>query len=604
GVRLAVDVHLPADRPGEALPTILRQTRYFRGVDFREPFGRLPIEFLLDHASDTRSRFLAQGYAWVDVCVRGSGASFGRRPCPWSPDEIADGREIVDWIVAQPWCNGRVGTTGVSYDGTTSEFLVVNAHPAVAAACPRFALFDVYTDVAFPGGIHLAWFTEAWSAFNRALDEGALDRAFAMMLQVQVRALLAQPYADHPAIRAILGLAESPRAVPFYLALVRQLARGVRPVEGDRALLRAAIEAHRDNFDVHHGALAVQCRDDAGISDVYPDATIDSFSPHAHAEALRQSGTPIYGLSGWLDAAYQNGAIKRFRAVDTAGSRLTIGPWDHGGLGHVSPYSAVKRAAFDQDAELIRFFDHHLRDRHVDDPPVRYFTMGEEAWKSADVWPPPGTQEQVWYLGPERCLQPTAPLRAGADDYRVDRDLGTGRSSRWDTLLGLLPPVRHTGRESLGKRMLVYRSRPLAAPLEVTGHPVAHLDVTVDRPAAHVFVYLEEETASGEVHYITEGQLDGEHRAIDGVPPYPMVGPHHSFRRADRRPVVEGAPMALAIELLPISYRLAAGSRLRLAIAGADADHFAPLTVAPTFHLRWGGASTSHLVLPVQPSRR
>jgi hypothetical protein len=171
------------------LPTIVRQTRYFRGIDFREPFSRLPIDWLFDHAAHTRRRFLASGYAWVDVCARGSGASFGARPCPWSPDEVADGAEIVDWIVKQPWSSGAVGATGVSYDGTTADFLLVNAHPAVKAIAPRFSLFDVYADVAFPGGIQLAWFTEQWGRFNRELDDNRLDLAFARMLRIQLEAL-------------------------------------------------------------------------------------------------------------------------------------------------------------------------------------------------------------------------------------------------------------------------------------------------------------------------------------------------------------------------------------------------------------------------------
>ena len=80
-----------------------------------------------------KQRFIAQGYAWVDVDTRGSGASFGSRPWDFSPDEIQDGAEVVDWIVAQPWSNGRVGAAGASYSGTAAEFLLVNRHPAVKA---------------------------------------------------------------------------------------------------------------------------------------------------------------------------------------------------------------------------------------------------------------------------------------------------------------------------------------------------------------------------------------------------------------------------------------------------------------------------------------
>lgn len=34
------------------------------------------------------------------------------------PEETSDSLELLDWIVAQPWCNGRVGLWGISYEGT------------------------------------------------------------------------------------------------------------------------------------------------------------------------------------------------------------------------------------------------------------------------------------------------------------------------------------------------------------------------------------------------------------------------------------------------------------------------------------------------------
>ncbi len=598
GVRIAVDVHRPRGQRAP-LPAIVRQTRYFRGVAFREPFARLPITWLLDHAADTRDRFVANGYVWVDVCVRGSGASFGSRACPWSPDEIADGYEVVDWMVAQPWCNGRVGATGVSYDGTAAELLLVNRHPAVRAIVPRFSLYDVYTDVAFPGGIHLAWFTEAWSHFNQQLDRNALDAAFAAMLRVQLRAWRAMPH--NGLLGRVLAAADRDGSEELFARALRLVARGVRRVDGDDGvLLAAALEDHRRNFDVHQGALRVQCRDDAGVSSDYPDATVDFFSPHAHAAALSASGAAIYGYSGWLDAAYQHGAIKRFAAVPNPGSRLILGPWDHGGLHDVSPFSTPK-SAFDHDAEMIRFFDHHLRGAPLDDPPVRYFTIGEEKWKTAEHWPPP-SEPQRWYLSDERRLSPTLPA-AGCDAYQVDADVGTGRRSRWDSLLGILPPVGYSGRAALGRRMLVYRSDPLPAPLEVTGHPVVALEVGASTSDAHLFVYLEDEAPDGEVYYVTEGQLRAAHRRVsERPPPYPVAGPYHSFLRADLAPLGHGEVAQIAFDLLPISWRFARGHRLRLAVAGADRDHFAALPEAPALAIHRGGARPSSITLPVVAS--
>lgn len=63
----------------------------------------------LDHVQEPRSWFLAAGYAVVAVDVRGTGASFGAWKAPWTQEERADSREVLDWVVSQPWSNQQVG---------------------------------------------------------------------------------------------------------------------------------------------------------------------------------------------------------------------------------------------------------------------------------------------------------------------------------------------------------------------------------------------------------------------------------------------------------------------------------------------------------------
>lgn len=602
GVRLAVDVHLPRDRLG-ALPAIVRQTRYYRGIAFKPPFAQLPITWLLDHAAKTRDRFVANGFAWVDVCVRGSGASFGHRPCPWSPDETADGGEIVDWVVRQPWSNGRVGTTGVSYDGTTAEMLLVNRHPAVKAAAPRFSLFDTYADVAFPGGIHLAWFTALWSTFNQALDAGELDRAFANMIGLQLEAA-AQLRGGW--LGAGLAHLSRPSLQPLWRGLLRTVARGVQPTQ--EAALEDAFADHLKNFDVHVGALGIDHRDDAGVSPELPDANIDIFSPHTYRAEIEQSRTPILSYTGWLDGAYSHGAIKRFLSVPTKGSQLLIGPWEHGGTQHISPFCAQRSAGFDQDGALVRFFAHHLRgdDNGVaDDPPVRYFMMGTERWQGAQTWPPPHTESRRLYLANARSLKTTEPEATdGHDEYRVDPHVGTGRRSRWASLLGLIVPVGYSRRAAIGRRLLVYRSGVLDEPLEVAGHPMLHLFMSADTEDAHVFAYLEDEDQHGHVEYVTEGQLRALHRKTSSDAPYTSPVPHRSFTRADAAPLEPGEVTRLSFDLLPVAWCFARGHRVRLAIAGADADHFRKLPVVPTLTVHRSPSWPSHVELPTVPTER
>lgn len=139
GVKIAVDVYLPADmNSNDRLPTLLHQTRYWRAVAYQWPLSMVKTPETRGYIGTFAKRFLANGYAWVDVDVRGSGASFGTRRFSHSPEEIQDGAEVVEWIIHQPWSNGRVGSIGISYGGASAELLLANQHPAVKAAAPFF----------------------------------------------------------------------------------------------------------------------------------------------------------------------------------------------------------------------------------------------------------------------------------------------------------------------------------------------------------------------------------------------------------------------------------------------------------------------------------
>jgi putative CocE/NonD family hydrolase len=604
GVRVAIDLHLPGDlRPGERLPAIVRQTRYFRSVQVKPPFDRLPVSKMPDLYHDTRRLFLSHGYAWVDVDVRGTGASFGFQPYPWAENEVKDGGDVVSWIVAQPWSNGKVGSFGISYDGTTAEMLLVNNHPAVRAVAPMFSLFDVYADVAFPGGLHLEWFTGVWSRFNRTLDDNDYPSAMAQALWLMFQAGRSRD-ADSllrfalPRLRAV----SEPDFVRALSAALRQVFGSVRPTDGGAALLESAIADHRASFDIHQGALRIRSRDDAGLQENDPTATIDALSPHHYTGALRSSGAAVYSIGGFRDGAYQHSAIKRFRTVRNPGSKLLLGPFCHAGKLYCGAAHPARPSAFDMDAELLRFFDLHLRD--ADDgmgaeAPVRYYTTGEEAWKSAAEWPPSGAAGRSLHFGPERSLSWQAPSTSGTDDYRVDPTTGTGPRSRWRGLLGHLIAADYPDRRGRDQALLVYTAPALDRDTEVTGHPVVTLRLRCTAADAAVFAYLEEVMPDGEVRYLTEGQIRLLHRALSASPPYDSPAPYHSFLQADTAPVPAGQTVEVSFGLLPLSHRLRRGSRVRLAIAGADADHFAaPPVAGASLGIEWGPGG-SRLDLPI-----
>src|SRR5271165_5583235 len=110
--------------------------------------------------------------------------------------------------------------------------LLVNQHPAVRAVAPLFALFDAFPDVAFPGGVHLAWFTDAWARYNGALDRGAFGEAFAHVVRLIARAAAVSP-SPRGADRIVAQLGRLDRRLdPVVSALLDRAIAGVAPVGG------------------------------------------------------------------------------------------------------------------------------------------------------------------------------------------------------------------------------------------------------------------------------------------------------------------------------------------------------------------------------------
>ncbi len=580
GVKIAVDAYRPVGAP-EKLPTVVRQTRYFRALDPTR-LGRWLGDSRIDPVNGRMRRFfVSRGYAWVDVDVRGSGASTGVWHSPWSPLEVEDGREILDWITQQPWSNGKVGTTGNSYDGTAAELMATLGHPALVACAPRCSLYDVYTDVAYPGGVRQEWFTAAWTRANQALDANRPETMVAEAIS-QARPWLAS------------GIPR--RALERMLRLVF---RRVRPVEGDHAAVEAALGARSSNLDVAAAAREVEFRDDPQPSLLGPQ-TVDAFSPSSYLDRAKRAGVPMLGLSGWFDAAYPHAAIKRQLSIGDAANKLVLGPWNHGASMNVSPHAANVKATFDLDAELLRFFDHHLFDRDTgirDEAAVRYYVMGAETWRSAPAWPPPDAAPRALYLGPDRALGWSAPRATGHDVLEHDPETGSGKRSRWRTLVSPFVVADYPDRSARDRWCLTYRSEPLADDLEIAGHPLLELSLSANAADGAVFAYLEEETAD-RVHYVTEGALRLIHRELDGASAmFRSAVPYRSFLRGDARPLPVGETTRIVFDLLPVAYRFARGSRIRLALATADADHFAPVRDAATAIAIHHG---SHLVLPVR----
>lgn len=571
GVPIAIDIMRPGDAaPGERFPTVLIMARYWRSFALRglAPRNRAPIG-----PRDPIADFLvARGYAVVIVDSRGSGASGGSTPYPLNDDELRDYAEVVDWVTGQPWSDGNVGATGISYEGVTAELLPA-AHPgATRVVIPQQVELDNYTDVFFPGGIFFEWFAKGWQHTNEALDRGRLPDEW------------------------------GGRLASLFL-------KGVRPVDDDRdgSQLREAISSHAANADVAAYARAITYRDDPfGPSGV----TLDDFSVSHYRDDIERSGAAIFSWGSWLDGATADTVIRRFTTYSNP-QWGAIGAWSHRYLNHASPFAPSKKLRPPRDEawqELTAYFDHYLKrpadgsaDLH-DERRLYYYTMGQEAWKMTATWPPEGVRSERWYFADAHVLSPEAPSQpAGADDYEINFEATTGKANRWRAMDGVTK-VHYPNRAKADRRLLTYTSAPLTEDVEVTGYPIVTLYVRSTDSDGAFFVYLEDVDERGRVTYVTEGLLRALHRKVSAdEPSLTLHVPHHSFRRADGQPLIPGEVAELRFGMLPTSALIQKGHRLRIAIAGHDSDSFAriPATGDPVITVERNSVYPSGVELPV-----
>jgi putative CocE/NonD family hydrolase len=138
GVRLAVNLYM-ADGPlagvkaGEKFPAILEYLPYRKD------------DWTLARDWDLHSYFVRRGYVSARVDIRGTGASEGAPPDrEYSDQEQQDGLEVIAWLAKQPWSNGNVGMTGISWGGFNS-IQMARLHPpalkAIIAMCATEELF-------------------------------------------------------------------------------------------------------------------------------------------------------------------------------------------------------------------------------------------------------------------------------------------------------------------------------------------------------------------------------------------------------------------------------------------------------------------------------
>ena len=153
GVKLAANVFKP-DGPGP-WPVVLMRTPYIKD-------GRM-----MGSLAGVK-RYTDRGIVFVLQDVRGKGHSEGHYAA--FADDIPDGYDTVEWIAKQPWSNGKVGITGASAMGITSNMAAIAAPPHLTAAYVIVAPND-RSLTSYMGGVLKDKDTIGWSKMQGVSDE-------------------------------------------------------------------------------------------------------------------------------------------------------------------------------------------------------------------------------------------------------------------------------------------------------------------------------------------------------------------------------------------------------------------------------------------------
>ncbi|HEY1425987.1 MAG TPA: CocE/NonD family hydrolase [Caulobacteraceae bacterium] len=561
GTRIAVTVWLPAGlQRGQRVPALIKGTPYWRGGGLSflgKALTQLGMPILQDEPDI--GILNARGYAVIAVDTRGTGASFGHQDILLDGPEVGDFGEIIDWSARQPWSNGRVGAYGFSYRGMLAVSMASLGRPALKAIAPSFDFTDLYATT-YPGGVFSQTFLSKWGAQTGLMNRGQ----------------------------------------PPCPGLCRWLVAGPKRADADRdgTLLRAAVAEHARNYDVFACAARAPRRDDPVCAS---GKTITDVSELARRDAIEASKVPMFVVAGWFDATSAAEVLRRTSTFSNP-QQVIVGAISHGGFMSTDPFAPptadVDPTYGKQVNAMADFFDRYLK---ADDAPaptsIRYQVLNGGGWRTTPSWPPPGGVVQRFFAGAGGTLGADTPTTDGADAYPVDFTAGSGGLSRYQSPVDLTK-TGYPDRAAADRKLLAYTSAPLEADLTIAGDPVADLTLASTRDDGMVIVYLEEVLPSGRVVYLSEGVLRLSDRKLSAAP----VGadPLHSHLAADAAPMTPGKAEPIRIALSPIAAVVRKGERIRIAIAGADADNLQrlPASGPEMLELHRGGAAPSSIELP------
>ena len=539
GISLAATVLLP-DNPELAKKN--NQDGPFPTILIRTPYGR-------ENSIRSAFKFVSRGYAVVAQDTRGRGDSDGI----FMPliDEKSDGDETISFIAKQPWSNGNIGMIGASYSGVVQWHAAYKGNPHLKALISQVAGGGAFVDWpnrdgSFLTGV-LAWTLLVGSTpeeYRKAMKKDLYEIANSL-----------------PLIDADM------RAVGHVIAFWREWLK--HPTK-DEFWKKGDISLWSKNIDL-----------------------------------------PALFISGWFDDVLR-GTIDFYGMMKREGRKnqhLILGPWLHG----FNRTRKIGDIFFGDDAIredlnyiYVHWFDRWLKgiDNGVEkDPPVRYYTVGENKWSTAIAWPPKNVKKQKLYLhskgkatNPEDggTVSIVPPGKEKADHYVFDPinptpflvDMSTNEMS---------PPADYQKVERR-KDTLVYTSEVLQEDFKISGDISAVIYASTNCRDTDWLIRLTDVFPDGQSIRLVDGLVKA--RFQKSVEKEELITPGKVYKYR--------IPMTWA------SHKFLKGHRLRVSIASAAAGLYAVNTntgksIATDTEYKIANQTIyhdknhpSHIILPVQ----
>lgn len=191
GTHLAARIWLPADAGTQRYPAILEYLPY------RKRDGTAVRDAL------THPWMAGHGYVCVRVDMRGNGESQGLMADEYLPQEQQDALEVLDWLCAQPWCDGNLGMMGISWGGFNGLQVAAHRPPALKAIITLCSTDDRYADDIHYKGGNLLMENLGWAAtmlnFSAAVPDPLLVDDWQALWQQRLDAMpmLAETWLQH-----------------------------------------------------------------------------------------------------------------------------------------------------------------------------------------------------------------------------------------------------------------------------------------------------------------------------------------------------------------------------------------------------------------------